>query len=83
MQPSLAGVSLSAYIALYPFRRQERWAWTCVFLGVLIWYILDTALSFLHGVYFNVAFNTTLLVLIMLPLAFTRPAFRDTDESVS
>ena len=39
------------------------------------WYVLDTAISLYHGVFFNAALNTLILVLILLPLGFTRQAF--------
>lgn len=63
------------FIAHFPFQKKERWAWTCSFAGLLLWFILDTALSAYYRVYFNVAFNTTLLILVMLPLVITRKHF--------
>jgi len=64
-----------AYIARYPFNRKERWAWNSMVFGLLVWFILDTSLSVIHKVYFNVAFNMTLLILAGLPLIFTRKEF--------
>jgi hypothetical protein len=69
------------YIARYPFRKKERWAWNGLVFGILVWYVLDTALSVLYGVTFNVAFNTTLLILAGLPLVFTRIEFRRTTQA--
>ena len=63
------------FIAHFPFQKKERWAWTCLFAGLLLWFILDTALSAYYRVYFNVAFNMTLLILVMLPLVITRKHF--------
>jgi len=63
------------FITQYPFRRGERWAWNCLLVGLLAWYVLDTTLSLLHKVYFNVAFNTALLLLVLIPLGFTRKYF--------
>jgi len=63
------------YIAHYPFRRRERWAWNCIVFGLAVWFILDTSLSFFYKVYFNVVFNTALLVLAILPVVFTRKVF--------
>jgi len=68
------------YIARYPFSQKERWAWDSLVLGVLIWFILDTSLSLFHKVYFNVALNTVLLILGMLPLMFTRRWFPQRQE---
>jgi len=63
------------YIARYPFGKKERWAWDSLVSGVLLWFVLDTSLSLFHKVYFNVALNTVLLILGMLPLMFTRRWF--------
>jgi hypothetical protein len=63
------------FVARYPFAKKERWAWNCVVLGLLVWFILDTTLSFYYQVYFNVAFNAGLLVLTMAPMVFTRKEF--------
>ncbi len=64
-----------AFLAQSPFRRRERWAWNCITLGILVWYLPDTAISFASGVAFNAALNTGLLMLVALPLLFTRKEF--------
>jgi hypothetical protein len=63
------------FIAYYPFRSKEKWAWNCLVLGLGVWFVLDTALSISFKVYFNVAFNTILLILAGLPVIFTRKEF--------
>lgn len=63
------------YIAQYPFSNKERWAWNCLVFGLLVWFVLDTSLSVFYKVYFNAAFNTTLLILAGLPVVFTRKDF--------
>ena len=64
-----------AFIAHYPFRRRERWAWWCLVTGLLVWYLPDTALSLVYAP-FNAAFNSLLLVNFGLPLLFTRHDFK-------
>jgi hypothetical protein len=64
-----------AFLAQVPFRRRERWAWNCVALGILVWYVPDTLISLSFGVLFNAFFNTLLLALVLLPLIFTRKDF--------
>ena len=64
------------YIVHYPFAKKERWAWECVAVGLVVWYILDTFLSIYYGVLFNVAFNSLLLAAAVPPLMMTRRAFR-------
>ena len=63
------------FIAHYPFRHRERWSWNCLAVGLLIWYLVDMAISLYFRVYFNAAFNTLLLILSVLPLAYTRKHF--------
>ena len=71
------GVSV-IWIAYYPFRAKERWAWNCLAVGLLVWFLLDTLLSARYGVYFNVAFNIVVFLVLGLPLLFSRPFFRHT-----
>jgi zinc transporter ZupT len=63
------------FIAHVPFKRKEKWAWTCLTTGVLVWFCLDTAISLQFRVYFNVAFNTAFLVAALVPLGFSRKDF--------
>jgi hypothetical protein len=64
-----------AFVVHYPFKRKEKWAWNSLAAAVLFWYVLDTAISLYYGVGFNAVFNTILLILILLPLVFTRKQF--------
>ena len=63
------------HVARHPFQNRERWAWNCILQGLLLWYLLDTGISLYYGVIFNVFFNTGILVLLLLPLFFTRKEF--------
>jgi hypothetical protein len=65
-----------AFVTRYPFRNRERWAWNCLALGLLLWYVIDTAISLSRGVVFNAIFNTGILILAALPLFFTRREFQ-------
>jgi hypothetical protein len=64
-----------AFMARYPFRNKERWAWNCLLAGMLVWFVLDTGLSAYHAVYVNVVANTAFLVLVLLPVVLTRKEF--------
>lgn len=68
------GISM-AFLAYYPFRRKEKWAWSALASSLLIWYVGDTAVSLLFGVNFNAVVNTVILALFLLPLFFTRANF--------
>lgn len=67
-----------AFIAYYPFRNRERWAWLCVLSGMTLWFVVDTAYSAYFRVYINVLINVSLYVLVMLPVIFTRKDFVNT-----
>lgn len=64
-----------AFIAGYPFRAGERWAWQALCTAIIVWYVLDTGTSWLHGVFVNVALNTVLLVAFGVPLVASRRSF--------
>jgi len=61
-----------AFIAHYPLRLREKWAWNCLFVGLLVWFIIDTYITLKFQVYFNGVFNLGLFALVLIPLIFTR-----------
>lgn len=67
---------MMAFVVRFPFRNGEKWAWNCIFWGIGSWYILDTLLSIMYLALFNAVFNTLILLLFGLPLAFTYKSFR-------
>ena len=69
------------YVARYPFRRRERWAWTCIFAGITLWFIPDTAISAYYGVYVNVTLNITIALLVYVPLIATRGLFKNASAT--
>ena len=68
--------ALVAFIAHYPFKNKEKWAWNCLLVGTLVLYLPDTALSLYFGVIFNAVANTIFLAAVALPLIFTRREFQ-------
>ncbi|HEX2905506.1 MAG TPA: hypothetical protein VHO69_01500 [Phototrophicaceae bacterium] len=65
------GINL-VFLAAYPFRQRESWAWISIAVSMTVWYIIDTTVSLAVGFVFNAVFNTLLLVLVAgVPLAFT------------
>ncbi len=67
--------TLIAFWAHHPFKTREIWAWNGLASATAIWYISDTAISIIYGVMFNIFFNTIILLLLGLPLIFTKKAF--------
>jgi hypothetical protein len=64
-----------AFITCYPFRRREYWSWLCLACGVGLWFVMDEGLTLYYQVYFNAVFNLGFLLMLVLPLAFTRRYF--------
>jgi hypothetical protein len=70
-----------AFISYYPFRRLEYWSWLCLACGVGLWFVMDESLTLFYQVYFNALFNLGFLLLLVLPLAFTRSHFLKVNRS--
>jgi hypothetical protein len=70
---------LQVFVAAGPFQRRERWSWWAILAGMVIWYPVDTAISWQCGIWPNVLFNTAALISVVLPLAFTWREFFNDD----
>ncbi len=65
-----------AFMAHIPFKKKEPWAQRALLISLTFWFILDQLISGYHGVIFNVAFNTLLYGVLILPLVMTRKSFQ-------
>lgn len=63
------------FIALYPFKKRESWAWNALALALVTWFVVDEAISLYYEVDFNAAFNLLLLIALAVPLFMTRKYF--------
>lgn len=63
------------FILRYPFKHREKWAWNCITIALLTWFVVDESFSLYFEVYFNAIFNLGLLLATGLPLIFTRRFF--------
>ncbi|NOZ49451.1 MAG: hypothetical protein GXP37_05295 [Chloroflexi bacterium] len=72
-----------AFIAHYPFKAKEQWAWNCIGTGFIVWFVIDTFISAQFHVGFNVIINIVFLLFVLLPLLFTRKHFikRNVDNA--
>ncbi len=70
------GIFLS-FIAHYPFKKKEKWAWNCFLAGIICWFVVDTSISVYFDVIVNAIFNTVLFIGIIIPLLFSRKYFAD------
>lgn len=64
------------FISAHPFRSKESWAWNCLMMSVLLWFITDTTISLYFKVYVNVITNSLLFVAFLIPLIFTKKFFK-------
>jgi len=59
------------------FKNKEPWAYKTICLGLITWFIIDSAVSIYTGAIYNVVLiNLFTLVLIGIPLVMTRSAFK-------
>lgn len=70
------GIVLS-FLAYYPFKLQEKWAWSAIAIAVTLWFVVDTSYSLYYGVTINAILNAVLFGLFAVPLFFTRKHFFD------
>jgi hypothetical protein len=61
------------FIVAVPLRKRERWAVWAIIVATLNWFAIDTTISAVHGVWINVAFNASAMVMIAIPLAVMAP----------
>ncbi len=67
--------ALAAFIVRVPFRARQRWARDALVVAVAAWFVLDSGISALYGVWFNVGFNSAVLVALALPVGLTWKEF--------
>jgi hypothetical protein len=79
-----AGATTAAFfvvvnmIVYHAFPRREAWAYRAVVGAVLVWFVVDSGLSALHGAWFNIAIaNVPCLVVVGVPLVYLRAYFRE------
>jgi hypothetical protein len=77
-----AGATTAAFFVLvhmivrHAFPRREAWAYRAVVWAVLVWFVVDSGLSALHGAWFNIAIaNVPCLLVLGVPLVYLRPYF--------
>ncbi len=74
------GVTI-AFIAHYPFREKQKWAWNCIFVGAMLWFIIDMIITIKYMVGFNILFNCILLIFMLIPLVFTYNQFHSRQDN--
>lgn len=60
------------------FKRQKKWAYITMWIGLLTWFFIDSSISLLYGAIHNVILiNLTSMILICIPLIITRKIFME------
>lgn len=68
---------LIVFIAKFPFKKKEKWAYQAMWSGISVWFITDCCLSFYHGAIHNILLvNLFSFIMMTLPLIFTRKYFK-------
>jgi hypothetical protein len=65
------------FILAGQFRRGESEGWNTITVSILIWFIVDSAISILTGFWQNAVSNTVFLVLAAIPLTVTYGYFHN------
>jgi len=64
-----------AFLSAVPFGKKENWSWWAVFSGLVVWFLLDTFASPRYQVTYNTFVNIVVMLMVGLPLLFTRKNF--------
>jgi len=62
---------LAAFVVRGPYRARQRWARDALVAAIAPWFVLDTDASAVYGVWFNVAFNSAVLLALAVPVGVT------------
>ncbi len=63
---------LGWFVARYGIAQRQRWAWNGLLASLLVWYVLDGAISIYVGAAINLVFNTIFLAMLIVPLIALR-----------
>lgn len=66
---------LAVFIIRFALTKKEIWAWNALFNGIMIWFMIDSGISYYYGAYFNIYLvNLPALLAFLVPLYFIRKA---------
>lgn len=66
---------LQYFIAKNAYAKKELWGYQAIIYAFSFWFILDTAMSWYHGAYFNIMIANIPCLFAMLPIFFTKKYF--------
>lgn len=59
------------FLALFPLRQGQRWAWFAIFISTIVWFIGDGYASVASGFTIHAVINLGVFIPLMIPLAAT------------
>jgi hypothetical protein len=66
---------LAIFIIRFALLKKEIWAWNALFYGIIVWFVVDSAISIYYSAYFNIYWiNLPALLIFLVPLYFIRKA---------
>jgi hypothetical protein len=64
---------LAIFIIRFALIKKEIWAWNALFYGIIVWFVVDSAISIYYSAYFNIYWiNLPALLIFLVPLHFIR-----------
>jgi len=81
---TVAGFGALVWVMVaYGFRQRQGWVRNGLAACVGLWFLLDTGLSAVYQVWFNVVFNCVILLLVVVPLWMIWPAFDSVEQAAT
>ncbi len=77
----MGSVAASWSVFIFIFSRRllkepELWIMNCILIATTIWYIGDAGISYIHGVYLNVIFNTVFFLSVIIPIVVLKLKYK-------
>lgn len=59
---------LGYFVTRFAIAKRESWAWNGLLASLVLWFVVDSAMSVYAGAAINAAFNTVFFLLALIPL---------------
>jgi len=63
------------YLTCYSLQKKELWAWRCILYSFIIWFIIDTSVSFFYQSGISIIINIVFFFQVLAPLLFLKKSF--------
>ena len=68
---------LMFFIFTFSFLKREKWAFSAILTGLIIWYSLNTGFTIIYKVYFKIIIDTIFFLSVMIPIIIIRKGFKE------